>query len=314
MQNQEWKILARKGKRAGWGKLYNCCKAVWLGGQRNNQLKALMASDGVAVQGRWQRYAVWGVWVSDWGWSLDWGWGWGMWCASAANNGAMASVISCNCFPSFMTTTSSSSSVSVSASCSVSQLLSQSVSLSLSLLTFSCSWLLRSVAFAWPNEAWKFQALAAALTPFSPPSCFTQSWVAFSTFSSGQRLRFAIKSRTVVRWCDFRAQEISRAVSQTDTNYSIPQPPSHCPVRYFSDCSTRLVAFANCRTFLKVGVAPRPYISAPSPLLILHPTYLPLLPSATIQSPAQDETALDARYADLSVPLLVPSLLPSPDP
>lgn len=58
MQNQEWKILARKGKRAGWGKLYNCCKAVWLGGQRNNQLKALMAPDGVAVQGRWQRYAV----------------------------------------------------------------------------------------------------------------------------------------------------------------------------------------------------------------------------------------------------------------
>lgn len=117
----------QKGGGRGWGKLYNCCKRVWLGGQRNNQLKALMASDGVAVQGRWQ--------VSDWGWSCDWGCGWGMWCASAANNGAMASVISCNCFPSFMTTTSSS--VSVSASCSV------SLCLSLSLLTFSFSWLLR---------------------------------------------------------------------------------------------------------------------------------------------------------------------------
>lgn len=72
MQNQEWKIRAGKGKTAGGGsgwKLYNCCKGVWLGGQRNNQLKALMASDGVAVQGRWQ--------VSDWGWSCDWGWGWG---------------------------------------------------------------------------------------------------------------------------------------------------------------------------------------------------------------------------------------------
>lgn len=57
MQNQEWKIRAGKGKSGGgrgWGKLYNCCKGVWLGGQRNNQLKALMASDGVAVQGRWQ--------------------------------------------------------------------------------------------------------------------------------------------------------------------------------------------------------------------------------------------------------------------
>lgn len=37
------------------GGLYNCCKEVWLGGQRNNQLKALMASDGVAVQGRWNQ-------------------------------------------------------------------------------------------------------------------------------------------------------------------------------------------------------------------------------------------------------------------
>lgn len=132
-----------KGRREELGKLYNCCKGVWLGGQRNNQLKALMASDGVAVQGRWQ--------VSDWGWSCDWGCGWGMWCASAANNGAMASVISCNCFPSFMTTTSSS----VSASCSVSLSLSPYIFIQL------------AFAFSWPNEACKFQALAAALTPFS---------------------------------------------------------------------------------------------------------------------------------------------------
>lgn len=52
MQNQECqgRSVLRGGRR-----LYNCCKELWLGGQRNNQLKALMASDGVAVQGRWNQ-------------------------------------------------------------------------------------------------------------------------------------------------------------------------------------------------------------------------------------------------------------------
>lgn len=56
MQNQEWKLLARRARSVPRGRgLYNCCKELWLGGQRNNQLKALMASDGVAVQGRWNQ-------------------------------------------------------------------------------------------------------------------------------------------------------------------------------------------------------------------------------------------------------------------
>lgn len=109
MQNQEWqgRSVLRGGRR-----LYNCCKELWLGGQRNNQLKALMASDGVAVQGRWnQRLGL----QLEWEVPLTMGLGLGLavrlcgmcGCASAANNGAMASVISCNCFPSFMTISSS---------------------------------------------------------------------------------------------------------------------------------------------------------------------------------------------------------------
>lgn len=110
MQNQECqgRSVLRGGRR-----LYNCCKELWLGGQRNNQLKALMASDGVAVQGRWnQRLGL----QLEWEVPLTMGLGLGLavrlcgmcGCVSAANNGAMASVISCNCFPSFMTISSAS--------------------------------------------------------------------------------------------------------------------------------------------------------------------------------------------------------------
>lgn len=106
MQNQAWqgRSVLRGGRR-----LYNCCKELWLGGQRNNQLKALMASDGVAVQGRWNQRLEWEVPLT-----VELGMGLAVrlcgmcGCASAANNGAMASVISCNCFPSFMTISSSS--------------------------------------------------------------------------------------------------------------------------------------------------------------------------------------------------------------
>lgn len=110
MQNQECqgRSVLRGGRR-----LYNCCKELWLGGQRNNQLKALMASDGVAVQGRWnQRLGLQLEWEVPLTVELEMGLAvrlCGMCgCASAANNGAMASVISCNCFPSFMTISSSS--------------------------------------------------------------------------------------------------------------------------------------------------------------------------------------------------------------
>lgn len=133
--------------------LYNCCKELWLGGQRNNQLKALMASDGVAVQGRWnQRLGL----QLEWEVTLTVGLGLelavrcgGMWCASAANNGAMASVISCNCFPSFMTISSSSF-----ASCS-------SVSLCESFSTF------HSVAFPLAKRSVQISSLQNVPSSFS---------------------------------------------------------------------------------------------------------------------------------------------------
>lgn len=146
------------GQKCAEGRgLYNCCKELWLGGQRNNQLKALMASDGVAVQGRWnQRLGL----QLEWEVPLTVGLGLGlelavrcggMWCASAANNGAMASVISCNCFPSFMTISSSSF-----ASCS-------SVSLCESFSTF------HSVAFPLAKRSVQISSLQNVPPPPSPP-------------------------------------------------------------------------------------------------------------------------------------------------
>lgn len=153
MQNQEWqgRSVLRGGRR-----LYNCCKELWLGGQRNNQLKALMASDGVAVQGRWnQRLGLQLEWEVPLTVGLELGLAvrlCGMCgCASAANNGAMASVISCNCFPSFMTISSASFA---------------SVCVSPSPFPFG---------FPWPNEACKFQACRTFLPPALLSTFLSQS-------------------------------------------------------------------------------------------------------------------------------------------